>query len=1228
MSPAGALDSYADPAHANRTGQARRIAGRYRVETELAVGGMGAVFRVFDESSRRVLALKQLLPNAGRTPTLLFQKEYHTLVLLRHPRIIEVYDYGVSDARPYFTMELLDGQDLRALAPLSFREACLYLRDVASSLALLHAHRLLHRDLTPRNVRATSDGRCKLLDFGALAPFGTPPTLVGTAPFVPPESLRGLPLDQKTDLFSLGALAYYLLTRSHAYPAKTLDELEAFWRTPPAPPSLRVAELAAASALEAVPAALDLLVLSLLSLDPLGRPSSAAEVIERLEAIADLTPDPGPWTAQSYLSSAQLVGRTAELERAKQLAVRTVEGEGSVLSIHHAPGTGGTRLLGQIGLEARLAGATVLHVDAEAHRGPYAVARALAAKLASSVPEAAQASEAHEIRSMGWLDAQEGERLEPRPLPVDVSVSPGLWRMRVQYAAEKWFLGFAAEQPLVLLIDNLQRVDEASASLLASLAAAARPHHLALVATLRKDDAILAPTAVNALVAAGESTTLRALSPEDTYALLRSLFGDVPNLERLAQWLYRLSAGHPLHLTELSQYLVAKQLARYVDGTWILPQELPPGLPTRVEEVLDSRLDELSPGALKLALAFSVHDGALSLDTCVLLAEAEDFDAFSALDELTAAGVLVGQGQNHRLAQGSLRERILLRLGAEERKRLHRLLGSRLLESGESALAMRLQAGWHFFHGGEEERGADVLRRVGLELVETDDLPEAVPALEAAIGVYRKLERPNHELMGLLSPIAFAGFYVDRRLADRYGDETIALFAEETGLALTARLRPRLGSIPSLLIGLGSASIRHLFDGRGGPRALSERIVMLGAICSALTGTATICLDAEGAARRAAVFEPFSALGRRHAGAFSHALARRLAELTQDRAAETIGGLKDLLAQLDTPHGVLRLPERVRPIMKGGLLFALGALESFMDAPLALERANQLESCGLELYGMVANQVRANYHACRGESALAAEYERRVESYAVRSGSAWQAEVWAPSSRIIAYSLSGDVIGMKRTADELERLSLEVPSLSRHARFARATVKALRGEYASAISEFEALLNGVEPRSFIGWCAVAGALAAAYNETGQYQRASDFCRDTLRLLSAADRMIVAMNLRVEIQLAVAEAGLGRTADAARRLDELLAEHRANEGPITLGSLHRARAQVALKQGDAAALEQHQRAMDVWFRGTKNPALIAQCERFAHTLRASGPAAAPGPGPDAVTVVTTQRNTKT
>ena len=105
----------------------RPVDGRYRIEGEIARGAMGAVYRAFDLSTTRSVALKRSLSTDPKHVRM-FEREYHTLVGLKHPRIIEVYDYGIDERGPYYTMELLDGRDLRELAPLDYREACRYLR--------------------------------------------------------------------------------------------------------------------------------------------------------------------------------------------------------------------------------------------------------------------------------------------------------------------------------------------------------------------------------------------------------------------------------------------------------------------------------------------------------------------------------------------------------------------------------------------------------------------------------------------------------------------------------------------------------------------------------------------------------------------------------------------------------------------------------------------------------------------------------------------------------------------------------------------------------------------------------------------------------------------------------------------------------------------------------------------------------------------------------------------
>ncbi len=146
------------------------------------------VHKARDRATGKLVALKRLRAldgneRASKTRTL-FEREFHVLSQLAHPRVVRVHDYGVDAVGPYYTMELLDGGDLHGQAPVTWRRACSLVRDACSVLALLHSRRLIHRDLSPRNLRCTEDGKAKLLDFGAMIPMGPVKQVVGTPPIL------------------------------------------------------------------------------------------------------------------------------------------------------------------------------------------------------------------------------------------------------------------------------------------------------------------------------------------------------------------------------------------------------------------------------------------------------------------------------------------------------------------------------------------------------------------------------------------------------------------------------------------------------------------------------------------------------------------------------------------------------------------------------------------------------------------------------------------------------------------------------------------------------------------------------------------------------------------------------------------------------------------------------------------------------------------------------------
>jgi len=293
------------------------IAGRYHVERLLGEGGMAAVYVVRDGATGKRIALKQLFQNLAPGAGVLFEWEYRTLAGLRHPGIVEVHEYGVDQSGVYYTMELLEGQELSNLVPMPWRAVCACLRDTASILGLLHARGLVHRDLSPRNLFRLPDGGIKLLDFGALAPFGEALEIVGTPPFVPPEALNRTALDQRSDLYALGALGYWLVSGVHAFPAKSLGDLPRLWERES--PKLAAVFKLLKGCEDSVPKEFESLLLALLRLDPSERPSNTAAVVDRLNSLAELDRKAGEAAVQGFLDSNVFVGRVRERERLEQL---------------------------------------------------------------------------------------------------------------------------------------------------------------------------------------------------------------------------------------------------------------------------------------------------------------------------------------------------------------------------------------------------------------------------------------------------------------------------------------------------------------------------------------------------------------------------------------------------------------------------------------------------------------------------------------------------------------------------------------------------------------------------------------------------------------------------------------------------------------------------------------------------------------------------------------------
>jgi hypothetical protein len=1191
---------------------ATRVAGRYRIESELGRGGMGAVYRAFDEGAERVVALKMLRVATGKLGAL-FEREYATLAKLAHPRVIEVYDYGhTEDGARYYTMELLAGEDLLATSPLHWVRACEYLRDVCTSLSLLHAQCLVHRDVNPRNVRLDGMGRAKLLDFGALAPFGIASELVGTPSCMAPEALRGQALDARTDLFSLGAVAYWSLTGVLPYRIRRLAEAEDAWRVPPAAPSQHV---------PAIPKALDELILALLSIDPLGRPMSAADVIDRLSAIALFDDELLSGVAESHLSSAALVGREPEQAAAAQLVARTLRGRGGLMIFEGDAGTGRTRMLAELAVAAQLAGLATLRIAGREHRQPDGVLLGLLRALRHAAPEQTRASLPGHLTELGPL--LERSRMDAAsqvtPTAEDPSCEPKERAMRLQAALTSLIVEVAAQRPLLISIDDAHLLHPSSAGVLPLLAHAAQEGRLMVCATRLREGS--AAPGVEQLRWMGSVVTLKALDLVAVERLVHSIFGDVPHRTRLAQWLATSGHGNPGQLLTLLRDLVARRVIRYAGGAWVLPVQLGEAIQAQDSPALaTARLARVGPEALSLAELLAVHSGTLPEAICLRLLPAEPRRVLDALAQLTHEKLVAGSPDGYRLVQESVRALLLARLPSAAQQALHLTVGNALRTASSDGLsAMRagrmqglntaeigagVSAGLHFLCGGDEALGTALLRAGAIELTKRGEgLTGSLADLEAAVAIYKARGRGRGVYGALMTALTLAGTYTDWRLSYRYGDELLDILAELAGIKAARRLERYLGGHLALIVCfVFSFLIYRLFPKRRIADSFREVLLGLMGIGSAVLGVCTVLQDRERALSIAALLSPLRFFPRNHPVRMVHEFQLSLVDHALGRYEECRRKAGAALAYVQSEVAAKKLREDARLQLEAGIYILLGQLDALRTDASGLETLAAIERLSTSTSRQMRAGTLAAFHGHRGERDAFIRSIEEMDRMAAQAGAIWRNDMQVLRMLWTTYALCEDVMSLKRAVQQLDTLAAEAPSVARLRDAVDACYLAERGMAAEALTRhrhvFEALTNepGVRTIQYLG------AYARILRKAGEPERAKQVCEAAIAKLTGLELGFTMLTYGVRLELPLALAALGEHARAAALLDVLLAEQEQHDNPLIHGLTHGARAELSLLQHDWAEAERQLAAMGEWFRDTQHPALFAQYQRLADRAR--------------------------
>lgn len=768
---------------------------------------MSVVYRAEDSLEGRDVALKVMrLTDDDSRNALYLQQEFRSMSRLVHPKLVRVYNYGFVEAGvPYFTMELLPGEDLSSVGKLSLESIFHVLISLADVLAFMHARGYVHRDVKPANVRLLPSvpGQpldLRLLDCGLTEEQGRMGTSVaGTLSYLAPEAWLGAPTDARGDLYSLGVLAYEITTGQLPFDASTgVRLLKSKTERPKDVRDLR----------PEVPPAFARLVRDLLAPEPANRPASAMEVLARLNKFAevDISPDP-----LAYLRTPSLVGRSEELLRIRHAMSEAEQGKTIALTVMGPAGAGKTRLFEEALLEAGLRGSLIARSTGRGFSGGvYGVYRELLAPLLG-LPAAQSV--------IGELGGQETLAPQGRLLGWDAG-SRDADPVHARRALHRSFACLLDELSrhrfIVLAIDDLHLADAASLDLLASVLSDARNGNVAVVATLRTGEN--RSQSLEYFLSLSQRLELARMTKAQIGELITGAFGPTQPTVELLSDLEHATDGNVYFVLETLRELAARGLIEKRRTFVQLPESLSGLLlPLTLAEALERRVSELSPSALEVGQACAIVGRDLDFSFARSLVDQSDEAFLDAIDELRRCEVIEVIDQQLRLHHARIRDVLLSGIAEGSRQRLHQRVAEaierQLTDDQEDHLA---ELGHHFTEAGLPVRALPYLVAAGdarYDGYAYADANTVYRRAHALLPAARRSERPALECK-LNDRLGRICFYHDHQNGPSYLEQARKNHLAYGALGLIELLGRFVGPAVAVIVALGLTVARDALLGR------------------------------------------------------------------------------------------------------------------------------------------------------------------------------------------------------------------------------------------------------------------------------------------------------------------------------------------------------------------------------------------------------------------------------